>query len=179
MLIGFLGKKGHGKDTCCDYFVENYNFTKHAFAKPLKDGVKVLFNLSDDQLYNESLKDVVDERWNKSPRQLLQWMGTDVFRNSFGEDFWLKHMESNLTSGASIVIADVRFQNEIDLIRKRGGIVVKVIRPLETKHDQHISELGIDALSGDYEIMNDGSIEELHQKLETLYQRYILYKRNL
>ena len=81
MIIGFLGKSGSGKDTCCDYLVRNYGYTKMTFAKPLKDAVGILFDLSHDQLYSK--KEVIDKRWNKSPRELLQYFGTDVIRNNF------------------------------------------------------------------------------------------------
>ena len=46
MIIGFLGKKGIGKDTSAKLLIEEYNFTRYAFGDPVKDVVKTMFCLS-------------------------------------------------------------------------------------------------------------------------------------
>ena len=74
--IGLLGNKGCGKDTLADYLVKDKNFIKYSFANPIKEIAKHLFNLSDEQL-NGSHKETIDNRWNLSPRIILQRLGTE------------------------------------------------------------------------------------------------------
>nr|QBK89033.1 MAG: uncharacterized protein LCMiAC02_01260 [Mimivirus LCMiAC02] len=90
-LIGFLARKHHGKNTAGDYLVKNYNFTEMAFATQLKEGIKAIYGLSDDQLYGDK-KETIDKFWNVTPRTLMQWLGTDVFRKK-DKDFWVKTLE--------------------------------------------------------------------------------------
>ena len=85
MIVGLIGKKGHGKDTFADYLVQHYDFVKLSFAEPLKKVCKELFLLTDEQLYDPMEKEKVDERWGKSPRQLMQIIGTDILRRYYDE----------------------------------------------------------------------------------------------
>ena len=77
------------------------------------------------------------------------------------------------------VIADVRFQNEVDIIHSWEGIVIKVVRPINNNKNNdkvsenvHISEIGIDSIKNyDYLIINDGTLEELYQKVENVISK--------
>lgn len=78
------------------------------------------------------------------------------------------------------IITDVRFPNEAQAIKDRGGIVIRVNRPLErlgnsklpklkhTSNNQHYSETVLDDYEFDYVIDNNGSIEELIEKVKQL-----------
>jgi hypothetical protein len=177
MLVGLLGQKRSGKDTSADYIVEKYNFTKLAYADPLKEISKILFFFDDEQLHGND-KEVVDKFWKTKPRDLYQYMGTDIMRRDInkimphiGEDFWVIHMEKRLDESetGNKIISDLRYQNEIDQIHKLGGIVIKIIRPNIQSNDTHESEKNIDNLTGfDYVIINDGSKEDLYKKINEL-----------
>ena len=181
MIIGVLGRKGSGKDTISDYIIQKFNFEKMIIAEPLKNACKELFNFSDEQLYGD-LKETVDPQWEVSPRKVLQWLGTDVFRNRIGElnpeignNFWVNLLKVRYLQKLSknknikIVVSDVRFQNEIDIIHKLGGKVIKLTRPSINNADAHESEKNIDTLKGDYDILNDSSLEELYKKVEEIF----------
>ena len=78
------------------------------------------------------------------------------------------------------IITDVRFPNEAQAIKDRGGIVIRVKRPLDrlgnsklpklkhTSVTQHPSETALDDYDFDYVIENEGSIDELIQKIKQL-----------
>lgn len=190
VLIGFLGKKRSGKDTCADYLVEYHNFEKTAFAKPLKDCLKVLFHFTDEQLYGDKKEDI-DERWNTSPRKAMQFIGTDVIRNQFdnlipniGLNFWTKHFEIfyNDNKNKNIVVSDVRFQNEVNTIKKLGGIIIKIQRDSNNinskcKNDTHESEIEMNNIENyDILIQNNSSFEELYKQIEkTINNVFCLY----
>ena len=182
MIIGVLGRKGSGKDTSADYMCEKHNFQKLVLAQPLKDACKLLFNFSDEQLYG-NLKEEIDGRWGTSPRIVLQYLGTDIFRKDINKiipningNFWvnlmankyLEMLEKQTTKEVKVILSDVRFQNEIDKIHELGGIVIKVNRPSISNSDAHESEKNIDILKADYVITNDGTKEDLYKKLDNI-----------
>ena len=181
MLIGILGFKYAGKDTTADYLVEKYLFHKLALAQPLKDACQILFNFDNDQLYG-SKKEDIDLRWGTSPRIIYQYLGTDIFRKDIqkiipgiDDNFWVRltldKLKKTYTINAqNVVISDVRFQNEIDAIHEQNGIIIKVIRPKLQNKDDHVSEKNITDLKGDYEIINDGTVEDLYKKIDIVFK---------
>lgn len=196
ILIGFVGHAGHGKDTCGDWCANEYGFRKDAFAGPLKDAARILFMFTHEQLYGK-LKEKLDSRWGVSPREVLQFFGTEIVRDKFqellptiGEQFWLQHFRHRLEAAitlcrenpfiqtSNVVVCDVRFENEAQLIRNLGGLIVKVVRPdhdafAEHKTDavvraSHASESSIDRIRDpDLLLVNDGSLTDLYRKLQT------------
>jgi len=186
-LIGIAGSKGSGKDTMADYLCDRYQYQKRAFADPIKDLCRSLFHLSMDQLTDPVMKETVDPRWQKSPRQILQIVGTDLFRHHYHEDFWLQHFEQwylslqhhpsreDLGSPPQIrvVCSDIRFQNELDLIHRLGGQVVRIHRSSYVfPPDSHESEREVHCLQHvDMEMDNKGMhVEEFYQVID----RYML-----
>ena len=81
-IIGFLGNKGSGKDTAGNYLVKHHNYKRYAFADPIKEIARHLFNLDDTQLYGDK-KDMIDERWNLTPRTIFQRLGTEFGHSLF------------------------------------------------------------------------------------------------
>ena len=182
MLIILTGRKQHGKDTCAEYLCKKYKFVQLAFAKPLKDCCKLLFGLSDEQLYGD-LKEIVDERWGVSPRQILQFVGTDLFRDNMSrlipnvaKNFWVSCVKMECIRlwkqdpMLNIVISDGRFSNELDLLNEFRGISIKIIRPnYEVDSTSfHESERCIDDLKTTFDISNDGTIDDLYKKIDKL-----------
>ena len=184
MIIGICGSKGHGKDTCGDYFVKNYGFIKYNFADPIKDISKILFNLNKDQLYGNK-KEIIDKRYNMSPREIYQKLGTEFGQSIIYKLFpnlnrdkiiWLELCKQfienqNSIGNNNIVICDVRFKHEIDFIKSLNGKIIKVKKDIENK-DKHISETQINNYDNDidYFIENNNNIEDLYNKLYSFYK---------
>ena len=80
MKIGICGKIASGKTTFANLLVENYGFVKYAFADPVKEICKILFDFSEEQLYGEK-KEGVDFRWYLTPREAFQKIGTEFAQN--------------------------------------------------------------------------------------------------
>lgn len=166
MLLAFTGRAGSGKDTAAKVLIEKYGFVQVAFASPLKDAAKILFCLSDHQLHDPDGKETVDARWGQSPRQMLQILGTDLIRSAYPDIFVRNariRIQELLDAGRSVVVTDVRFANESQLVKDLGGTVVKVVRPnhVGTVHAHATEEFGFPV---DTTIHNDGSIAELWHK---------------
>jgi len=172
-VIGFAGKAHAGKDIAGKYLVDKYYFKHYYFAKPLKEGCNKMFNLSDEQIRN---KEKVIEPWGRSPRELYQLLGTDVAR-TIDPNVWIKNAEMFYKNaiGFSVVITDVRFANEAKWIRDKGGIVVYINRQQkEIEANSHSSENGLSGNDVDVYIENDGTINDLYEKIENI--QYAEYK---
>lgn len=142
-MIGFAGRKGSGKDTCAAVLVDILGYERFAFADCMKRICKDLFDLTDEQLYGDS-KDEPDSRYRHTPRKLLQMFGADFIRDMVGEDFWIEKFRrfigDRLDDDPPVVVSDVRFQNEVDVIRELGGKVYLIDRKGAGGVDPHKSE---------------------------------------
>ena len=141
MIIGICGLIGSGKDTIADYLQNIHQFKRESFAHTLKDAVAAVFGWDRDLLegrtkQSREWREQVDPWWSDrlniphlTPRWVLQYWGTEVFRKGFHDDLWIAALENKLrASRDDIVITDCRFPNEIRAIRDAGGVVVRVRR---------------------------------------------------
>jgi dephospho-CoA kinase len=82
MIIGLSGKKQSGKTTIANYLVEKGDVGILCFADKIKEIVRDLFFEPEEDylnLSNEAHKNTV-LRCGWTPRELLQVVGTDLFR---------------------------------------------------------------------------------------------------
>ncbi len=141
MIIGICGFIGSGKDTVADYLVNFHEFRRESFASTLKDAVAAVFGWDRTLLEGRTKearewREQVDTWWadrldmpTLTPRWVLQYWGTEVFRKRFHDDIWIASLEYKLrNSKDNVVISDCRFPNEIAAIRKAGGQIAWVQR---------------------------------------------------
>jgi len=130
-------------------------------------------------------------------RELLQKVGTDLFRNQLHDNVWINalfseykptRMSSSFPPDNDLgypkwLITDLRFPNEFQAIKDRGGICVRVNRfEKQTFYNPnvsfpdgipiHESERALDDYPFDYEITNKGSIEELIEEVKKMLQHF-------
>ncbi len=169
IIIGVTGKAQHGKDTFANHLLNEYGFESRRFAWKLKQIVQEVFDLSTPQIENGAMKEFVDQRWGKSPRQIMQWIGTEGFR-AIHPDVWVRDFAVRLkaTTGRNslVVIPDVRFPNEAAWIKAVGGMLVRVVKTGVHGGSNHASEIEmesievdktVDALPGDLFAIHKGA----------------------
>jgi len=174
-LIAFTGKARSGKDASADVLCENYRFDRASFARAMKDGIKVMIGLDEEQV-NGDLKEEPVGFGNLTPRDILQTLGTEWGREMIHPDIWIvkvaQQWEKFKLQGRDMVITDLRFENEAEWVRSIGGTVVhiKASNSTEIKNNDHISESGIVVHSRDKIIVNDKSagIKSLIGKIDWL-----------
>lgn len=179
MLLGIAGPKNSGKDTCAYRLELNLGgAVLRPFAWPVKRVCQELFLLSYSQLHDTDAKEKVDSRWGMSPRQMFQQVGTDYVRRQLDPNHWLKHFElwyqneRLLHPKIPVIVPDVRFQNEVDLIHKLGGKVIYVYRPFVHNADAHESETSSVQLEGiDYTLDNCGTLSQFYQQIDFFMER--------
>lgn len=176
MIIGLSGYAQTGKDTVAKYLVKNYGFQRVAFADPIREAIYKLnprIQLADST--GVSLAHAVDtlgwedvKRLSEDARGLLQRMGTEVGRDMFGTDFWVHQAFKNVHSDSQVVFTDVRFPNEYDKIKSYSGKIFRVEKPGVSTINAHVSEKALDNFTFDGVILNDGSIEQLHEQIDLI-----------
>lgn len=173
-IIAITGLKRSGKDTLADYIVEKYGFTKVKIADPLKDICKQLFGLTDSQVETDE-KEVVDANWGVTPRQILQFVGTEMFQwklqelmPDIGRAFWMRQLLQTHTND-NIVISDMRFVHEYNILKAAQPdlIVVRLIRDGQTCNaDQHSSEKEWDQIPASIIVNNISTMSVLYAEFE-------------
>ena len=140
MIIGICGLIGSGKGTVADILVER-NYKNISFADKLKDGVAEVFGwnramLEGDTDDSRKWREQPDNFWSNetgkeiTPRLVLQLFGTDCMRDGFDNGIWVSLVKKKLLENpqTDFVIPDVRFENEINMIKEVGGEVWVVVR---------------------------------------------------
>ena len=198
LLVGIVGFIGSGKNSVSSTFVRN-GFKPESFARPLKDACASIFSWPRDLLdgvtpSSRKWRETPDAFWSThlgreiTPRGAMQWLGTDVVRETLHEDVWLLSLLKRTEDELSVVITDVRFSNEIRAIKERGGVIVRVKRGTDPAWFKkaaaasrgstaaarfmrdvakvHLSEWDWVGSEADYTIENDGTLEDLREAVE-------------
>lgn len=177
IIIGFGCKRLRGKDTAAIMLVDILRERDHdvrfdAFALTLKDVCRLVFGFTDDQVNTPEGKAAQDPFWGFTPRWALQTVGTEAFRQQIDHDVWVKVLQRRYQQHPqSVVVTDVRFRNEVDMIKSMGGYVIRVDRdiPFEDDKDHHASECSLDDFSGwDYVVSNNSTLDLLDLQLKNI-----------
>lgn len=180
MIIALTGHQQAGKDTAANYLVYEYDYTHIKFAGRLKQISAMMFGWTDDYV-NGPLKDRIDPKWGISPRQFQQFLG-DVMKSRYlgkfcpefdrinGDSFWVRVVEEQLVSiqNDDIVVSDLRFPQEYDMLRRYGATIVRIVRPGFENHDKHWSESFIDKMDVDFQLTNDNTVDKLYVDIDSL-----------
>jgi hypothetical protein len=164
LVVGITGTAGSGKTTVARIMCDRYDFSRVRLAEPIKKMARAL-GLTHDQV-DGPLKEIpLDELCGKTPRYVMQTLGTEWGRRTIGEDIWVRVAQKEIgrlvSNGVSVVVDDVRFPDEAEMIRKLGGAMVRVENPVITQSTAHESERHIFNIEVDYVIVNGGSIADL------------------
>lgn len=170
MIIGLAGKVGAGKTTIAKMMEERDGFVIRTYAYPLKKSLSALTGLSMNYFTDIKLKEIPLDVIGKSPRQLMQLMGTEFVRDLVHKDFWTHRMAqtlNNMDSTVDVVIDDCRFENETALVRSMGGTVVHLLRDYGqvTTHMSHVSENSLRVYPQDLCIFSSRRTEEFTYRL--------------
>lgn len=167
-VIGLIGPEGAGKTTCAAILEGQHGYVRLPFAAPLKRMLAAL-GVPDRHLYGtpEEKAAPLPIFGGKSARWAMQTLGTEWGRQCIGDGFWGDVWERQASAAPRVVTDDVRFLNEAARVHRMGGRIVCVVRsPSDfNREPKHASE-DFAAVPFDALVINDGSIEQLAEKLE-------------
>jgi hypothetical protein len=168
MLIGLTGLAGSGKSEAARILIEQFGFERVKFADPLKNMIRRMLadmgHIAEDveRMIEGDLKEVEIPELGVTPRRLMVTLGTEWGRDLIRADLWTRLWAARADQFDLVIADDVRFPNEVEAIRNRGGILWKIERP-GLERGTHASEaLEVDA---DRTILNSGTLEELRSNV--------------
>lgn len=189
-IIGLCGRLQSGKTTLAN-ICEKYGYERIYFALPLKQLVSQLFHMSIDEI--NKLKNVdsvytlgdIDMKFLaeetdiplhivketlskinfsfKNTRQIMQFIGTDIIR-AYNANWHVNKLKEMIKPFKKYVIDDIRFQNELSLIKELGGSLWYVVRPKLDNVSNHISEISIKWQDIENIIVNNTSLDDFQKK---------------
>jgi hypothetical protein len=173
LVVGFLGRAKSGKDTACSIMRSalsvNHKTVRVAFGDALKQELADACGV--DKAFIEEHKDQF--------RVGLQWFGTEMRRQFFGQDYWIKRLDFKLRDvyihGAKVIcVTDCRLKNEYDYLKSIGAILIRVKRPLITDLDMHSTENELTHADVDFTIHNNADLDSLRTQVQELTHSYIV-----
>jgi hypothetical protein len=158
MIIGLSGKKGSGKSTVAEYLHRKLDGSMRLpFAFKLKLLAQECFGASMEQVYGDK-KDTMTE-CGMTGRETMQRVGAAM--RSIWPDCWINAWQHEVvgiwaeSGSVPVIVEDVRYENEVRLIKKMGGIVIRLTR--SPAADLHESEVALDRYAAfDAVIQNEG-----------------------
>lgn len=175
-IILVCGNRRSRKYYLAEYLEKEHGYIHIKISRKLKDICRILFGFSDEQMETNS-KELVDLRWNVSPRRCMQFIGTEFFQNGInnlligiGKTFWINSLLEEVdytTSDKRYVVSDLRFLHEYEEIMRRccnSGADMCIIRIYrlnivilsDNDVDNHISEQEYKKIPADVVLINDG-----------------------
>lgn len=205
MIISITGKIGSGKDTIAEIIQQStqLDWEVKKFAGKLKTIAELLCGVPKQNFESQEFKKTqMTEEWGMTYREFLQKLGTEALRSNLHENVWINALFSDYkaktvavgTSEFDItekdelpnwIITDTRFPNEMDAVKSKNGLVIKVERSLKLRKgydtpnetDLHPSETSLDNYTEwDYVIENNGTLEELRAKVMLILEKENLIK---
>ncbi len=165
-LIGLGGYAFSGKDAVADV-MENAGWYRTFMSKAV---LKSLIILNPHVTNTARVSDIMKLGYTEAKkypefRRLLQVFATEVVRNYLDPDIWIKkefeEVKSELMIGRGVVITGIRFHNELQAIRDKGGYSFWVSRPGFEPINDHVSEHTLKRSDFDGVIDNDGTLDDL------------------
>jgi hypothetical protein len=166
------------------------------FAGKLKEIAFLLTGKPVENFEEQNFKKLnMGSAWNMTYREFLQKLGTEAMRDGLHINVWVNALFADYRPGYTIspldvdnqspdkwIITDMRFPNELETVVERKGITIRVVRPCsecggigyhkmscsKQYPKQHASETALDDAKFDYEIINDGSIKDLIEKVKQI-----------
>ena len=166
-IVISANRPGAGKDTLALIAVEQ-GYMQFSFAEPLKNSIRMLYSLSEEEINDRVLKETIIPRLGKSPRTLMCDIGK-VLRE-YDPDIFSRDLIHNIQGLSEwiadpvVVISDLRYINELDRCKEEGMVHIHINRPYEPGQEAvtHESEAQADYFHSvcDILILNHNTLEE-------------------
>lgn len=178
MIIGLTGYAQSGKDSVANILVNNYGYTRVAFADPIRELLYQMNPAVKDGGYR--VQSTVDAYgWDVAKtafpevRNMLQNLGVGA-RKTFGDMFWVQQALRQVSPEGNFVITDVRYPNEAKAIRAyEDSQIWRIKRSGVEPVNAHASETAMDGEKVDQIFVNNGTLEDLQVLINTRMRAYI------
>ncbi|MBT2654206.1 AAA family ATPase [Bacillus sp. ISL-18] len=175
--IALCGKMRSGKDTVANFLREKHKFTGFRFSEGIWETIRLLY------------RQVYAKRHEEKPRKLLQDIGQKM--REVDPDVWVNYTFNKIEEVRAnrVVVSDLRQPNEFNELKQQGFFIVRVsaedrirLNRILAENDNfdiqdlyHETERYIDGFKVDFEIQNNGTIEELLQQSQAAFDKAVQY----
>jgi hypothetical protein len=188
LIIGLHGAKGSGKDQFFKAVKAAYpqmKVRKIAYADPIKEQVVKIFDLKDEDEYDEfkrtqlqwTLRSGQNMPDTVSGRHAVREIG--MLMRSYNQDQFVQYVEDTILADPEGIwcITDLRFNNELHSIKcNLGGLVIKIKRDgvqfdghvTETEFPDEICTSVIQNVGLTLEQYNERVVEEMKKIMQTI-----------
>ena len=174
-LVALTGAAGSGKSTVAKYLSEgrhshygsNVPFVRTKFSGTLKKMLMQIPNVTIDMIEGKLKEEPQELFGGKTPREVMQTLGTEWGRDYVYSKIWLDSWERSVCDLTYVVVEDLRYLNEAELVKNRGGEIWRIKRP-DYQCNGHISETEMEGIEPDLVIRNNGSVAELHAMIDSI-----------
>ena len=168
-LIALTGTAFSGKSTIAKELTR-YGYTRKKMSQTLKNMLLQIPGVT-EEMTEGSLKEIPQKvLGGKTPRYAMQSLGTEWGRDTIFRRIWLESWKRSIEGISKVVVEDLRFPNEAELIRELGGEIWRVTR-LTSAIGDHKSEVEMRQINPDVVIKNDGDLNSLHHTLTEIVSR--------
>lgn len=176
LIALYSEKMQSGKSEVAKFLCEKQGFIKVSFASPLKAMIaSLLSTIGHDtttvhRMIDGDLKEVVLKGIGKTPRHMMQTLGTEWGRDTVKSTLWadvsMERIKGLMEDGYSVVVDDMRFPNEFHTIQAAMGQTVRVVRSsANTATTTHPSEGLLNNFIFNDIVHNEGTIVDLHREV--------------
>ncbi len=171
MLIGLVGNDRATKTAVSMYLAMTADFRVVSIEEPIRNGLKAMLGLTDRDFLADR-RHIPIEWLEQSPYQLIQSLGTDWGRHTVCRRMWVVlmavRMKPMLQNGQDVLIRDVQFVDDAELVHRMGGQIWRVISPDTTPTVDvfHTSEQEQARLVEDVTLINNGTQEQLFEAID-------------
>ena len=178
MIIAPIGYARAGKDEFANILVNEYGFTRFAFADKLRECLYALNPMVGTQ--GETVQIVIDawgwggykeSGFSDEIRRLLQRMGTEMGRDTIDQNIWVNELDK--VEANKIVVTDCRFPNEYNKIVKLGAKVVRVERAGNKPVNGHSSETALEHVVTKTIFQNNSTLEAYHDSIRNYMENLV------
>jgi len=162
-----------------EWLEEKSEWEIRKFAGKLKDIASHLTGIDIEDFEDQEFKKTnLEPEWGMTVREFLQKLGTDALRTGLHDNVWvnalmadykpIEYGDDEQPHLPNWIITDCRFPNEAQVIKDKGGIIIRIDRPGVKPINNHPSEVGLDHWNFDYRIANVSGIFELKESIENI-----------
>ncbi|TQV85210.1 hypothetical protein FKG94_03200 [Exilibacterium tricleocarpae] len=175
ILIGVSGVSGTGRHGAAMYLARHLELRPHAIALPILRCCAATINMDFEIFKNLEKDQTIGMLGNRTKRQFLRDVGK-FYREQVDVFFLLRQLEhriqceeasNNLFNGN--LVTDVKLDTEAEWVRFNGGQVIH-IKQDKAPADFDVIDLGVEVDRADIVIQNNGTVEQLHKKLDSVIQ---------
>lgn len=176
-VIGLYSPAPQSGKTAVAYALQQHGYISVSFAGPLKRMCGIFLSSAgygheriEHMLFEEKEQKIPE--FGVTPRHLMQTLGTEWGRECIHPNVWVEVWKSSvikwLDGGLNVVVDDMRFPNEWDVVKEMGGECWYITRPRANRYTTtHASEGALNQHGFDRRLINDGDLPDLYNQVAT------------